>query len=124
MKNIEFFYWLQGYFEIGMVDELNHDQIEIIQNHIKLVKKCVEEHDRTVHNFIYKVEGYLSAIKELKTETEIPYVVLALRNDLSSLFKYEVDQLEDKGDPDLKEKLADIHKPKPSYPNNFPTVEF
>lgn len=117
MKNTEFLYWLQGYFEIGMNDILDDEQIDIIQRHIELVKKCAEEHDRSVHPFIYKIEGYLSAIKELKSN-EIPMVVLKLRTDLHSLFKHEIDKEEDKNGPDLKQTLQQIHDG--SNPENYP----
>lgn len=37
MKSTEFCYWLQGFFEISDAKTLTPKQVEIIQNHLKLV---------------------------------------------------------------------------------------
>jgi len=33
----QFAYWLQGFMEVGQPRELNHDQIQVIKDHLKLV---------------------------------------------------------------------------------------
>ena len=37
MKSTEFCYWLQGFFELSESNQLTSRQVEIIQNHLKLV---------------------------------------------------------------------------------------
>lgn len=33
----QFAYWLQGFMEVGQPRELNHNQIQVIKDHLKLV---------------------------------------------------------------------------------------
>ena len=58
MKNIEFCYWLQGYFEItdqvDTVEELRLSQIECIENHLKLVEK-----HESLGSFTSWLQGFL-----------------------------------------------------------------
>lgn len=42
MKETDFAYWLQGFFEIGKPETITPEQTTIIRNHINLVKKCWE----------------------------------------------------------------------------------
>lgn len=42
MKETDFAYWLQGFFEIGKPETITPEQVSIIRNHINLVKKCWE----------------------------------------------------------------------------------
>jgi hypothetical protein len=39
MNELQFCYWLQGYFELGQVSELNPDQVRVIKDHLQLVFK-------------------------------------------------------------------------------------
>lgn len=62
MNNINFNYWLQGYFEVLNLSDLNQDkniyskQIECIREHIGLVKKSEQ-----LAGFAAWLEGYLDA---------------------------------------------------------------
>jgi hypothetical protein len=42
MKETDFAYWLQGFFEIAKPESVSPEQVKIIKNHIALVKKCWE----------------------------------------------------------------------------------
>lgn len=39
MNSRDFIYWLQGYFEIGNIEELDKTQVQIIKRHLALVFK-------------------------------------------------------------------------------------
>jgi hypothetical protein len=39
MNELQFCYWLQGYFELGQASGLNSDQVQVIKDHLQLVFK-------------------------------------------------------------------------------------
>jgi len=52
MNDLNFCYWLKGFFEISRADSLNEVQVQEIKNHIDLVKGgyILQGADLTVYN--------------------------------------------------------------------------
>lgn len=84
MKSLEFMYWLQGYFELSAVSELNLEQTTIIKNHLKMV-------DITDQNklspFCSWLNGFLEHIGENYPNSE---QTLKIKNKLNNVFDHVI----------------------------------
>lgn len=57
----QFAYWLQGFMEVGQPRELNHNQIQVIKDHLKLVfeKKTPERSPQVTDPVIAPTQPYI-----------------------------------------------------------------
>lgn len=123
MKNYEFAYWFQGYFELREADDiLTFDQIECIRKHIKLVEKVEKDN---INGFIMWLKGALDVISHLKS-LEDHVLTNLIKEKLGECFKHEIDNSYGKDlhkvDQDkLKEKLDEIHNGK-KFPRSNPKI--
>lgn len=82
MNERDFCYWLQGFFELNNVEEVNKEQVEVIKEHLKLVftketKIFISPSLRTFDDVKYTVP------QEVKTEVTYltnPSVVISTGN--------------------------------------------
>jgi hypothetical protein len=101
MKNTDFCYWLQGFFELTSENQnysLNSQQIQTIKDHLKLVRM----YDKKLDEFPAWLEGFLDNIHDdASTNTE------SIRTKLHYCFEHVIDPLYEK--TGLKDKLNQIH---------------
>jgi len=112
MNHQDFYFWLQGYFELRDDEKfLNHKQMETVQCHLNLVKK----QDGPLRGFAAWLDGMFSAFK-IACDGDNDYpdrlsFTNSIAERLNECFEHEVDSKYDKNDPDTKQELANIHKP-------------
>ena len=109
MRSDCFAYWFQGYFELAVAggwtceDVFNEEQVEILQNHIEMVKLANNKLDEA-YTFILWLEGVISSYQLLSGEGKIK-VIIQIKEKLEKLFEHQLDD-EMPGD---KEKLKKTH---------------
>ena len=100
MRETEFWYWLQGYYELaGDVAPLTPSQIECVVNHVMLVETRGENLTAVATMIRLCKDGMLSA-ENLTTK---------LRELAASQFLHVIDPAA--GGPDVQAKLNAIHNP-------------
>jgi len=106
MKNAEFAYWLQGFFEIqeasgNKVSVVSKEQLNIIRNHLNLTKEADQEYA----DFILWADGFLTG-HEHSDETDLKgKKLVAFREELNKNFKHVLDNRF--GDKETLQKLHD-----------------
>ncbi len=117
MDNLQFCYWLQGYFEIGTKNglgntNLNKEQLEIVRQHIILV----EQENPWTCGFIQWLQGVIDTTRVL-TLKSADYIKLskAINHQLTELF-------EKKTPPFDNNRLEDSTEPLEISPPLFPTL--
>lgn len=69
----EFIYWLSGFIELGQLNEINAEQIEIIKNHISITLNRVAD-DKKVTPFMNTGGPYWSApLTSWSLSGSVPY---------------------------------------------------
>jgi hypothetical protein len=112
MKHQDFYFWLQGYFELRADDDAFTDvQLDYILNHLNLVKKV----DGPLGGFAAWIDGMLSAfVIARRAGPGYPgqhAFTKSIQEKLSECFAHEVDNKYDAGKHGAKAELAEIHKP-------------
>lgn len=91
MKSVEFLYWLNGWIEISDPKEITPNELNMIRNHLNLVKKY-EEINKSIKNF--DLSPYINSIEGIIKTDEIitnPGGLKLLKQILYLVFKHEVD---------------------------------
>lgn len=106
MQTTEFFYWLQGYFELSITPKiLNIEQCVIIRRHIALVfaskNKCSP--DDTIR--LAKIDTLLGITIDGDISSEI--VTDKIRKEVHAQFVHVIDPKY--GPPDVQAKLDAVH---------------
>ena len=110
MRINEFFYWLQGYFEIsGMADALTSEQCTLILRHLDLVdvgKGGSPDAARL---------GKMRTLLDLAVEGTLPRGIATekIRSEVSEQFIHVIDPAA--GGPEVQAKLNTIHGPGTGY---------
>lgn len=108
MKNREFMYWLQGYFELTDAEALPKDFEKKVKAHIELTRLCDKNPNPVLKANIALIETFLDD----KNYT-------ALKQTLSNSFVHAID-----GDYNVDQALAnEVHsgeKPPPKPPKPYP----
>jgi hypothetical protein len=122
MRQDEFCYWLQGYFELtpGEKTSITLDQREIIRNHLELVKKCNVEGRKKTQKPITGFCAWLDGALDLAPVNDVailPEAIGAIKNRLNAEFEHVIDP-KVSGD---KEELQAVHDGlQLSSPPNYP----
>jgi hypothetical protein len=112
MKHQDFYFWLQGYFELRLEDiSLDGIQMDCIINHLNLVKKV----NGPLRGFAAWIDGMLTAYTITRMSgNDFPDThsfTKSIQEKLSECFAHEVDGKYDAGKHGTKIDLASIHKP-------------
>jgi hypothetical protein len=111
MNNINFAFWLQGFFELRSQPEpLTQNQVELIYSHLQLAKKV----DGKLDSFGAWLEALLDLVKTGSAKLDEKTMEL-ITTKLGELFQHEIDPLYKDG-----EALNKIHKliQRPPRPDN------
>ena len=117
MTHQDFYFWLQGYFELRQDDSwLDAKQLDCITNHLNLVRKV----DGRLKGFASWLDGMLTAFTiACQGDNEYPdrlSFTKSIQEKLSECFAHEVDGKYDAGKQGTKIDLSNIHKPtKPPF---------
>jgi len=88
MKAQDFCFWLQGYFELGDTPYILEYQVDIIQNHIKMVEIHDPGNDGRSRQFC----EWLKVTLSLYSKGNIPTgIVAAIKTTLDEVFLHEID---------------------------------
>ena len=100
MKSRDFVYWLQGYFELSDVDELEADTVMSIRNHINMVF----EYEKTIEfPFAYWMKGVLDTHKG-----SFDYdLTRQIKDKLHDVFEHQIDPK--MGDKKMQDNLGKLH---------------
>lgn len=113
MNHQDFYYWLQGCFELSENRDwfLSGTQLKRIENHLDLVAKT----DKQLNGFAAWLRGMIDAFNiACNSREDYPdrlSFTNKIRDNLDECFKHEVDPKYDNNNPDLKKKLNQIHNP-------------
>jgi hypothetical protein len=86
MKSLEFMYWLQGFFELCEVQEIPKEKLQVIKNHLEMVK-ITEGREKLP--FCHWIEGFFEGLNDdylNKDKTNI------IKNRLNNIFDHVVDR--------------------------------
>ena len=86
MKDREFIYWLQGFFEIANPSEVTEDQVVLIFKHLELVFALGEE---IKFPFIYWLKGILE-VQDNKAWDARTHLII--KNKLNDVFEHTIDK--------------------------------
>jgi hypothetical protein len=85
MKNIEFCYWLQGYFEISSKTSLNATKLAMISGSLNQIHEPFGE-------FTHWLSGVLKYLDSQKNNKKIlDFFELEIKNSLNQLFHHVVE---------------------------------
>lgn len=108
MREKDFCYWLQGYFELADLNGygfINGKMIACIQKHLDLVKK----YERDAPPFTSWVQGFVDAV-DIGDDENLPATLTEkLKGELENMFAHEIDGSYESGDTEMVPGLNSIH---------------
>lgn len=130
MKQDQFCFWLQGYFELGGIvktkPHLTLEQANVVRRHLELVKKCnltkggIKAVQKPLTGFCSWLDGTLElAMKQQEGQSHISDIALELiREKLNDEFAHVIDPQM----PGDKEELQATHDGLQSSSSNNETI--
>lgn len=115
----DFCYWLQGYFELGEMDdrlifELSFEQTQSVINHLKLVHECNPKLDikDKCNSFMYVLKGFFESHTAANANFTLRGEDLEfVRDTLEDIFAHVIDPTH--GTPEQQAELKKIHDGNP-----------
>lgn len=108
MKEVEFCYWLQGYFELADLNGhsfVNGKMLQCIQKHLDMVKR----YQGNTSSFTSWVQGFVDAISIEDDERLSFGLTEKLKGELENMFLHEIDNSYDDKEHKMITSLNQIH---------------